>query len=123
MKNFIEKNWFKLAILSVVSIAMLGHFFWYGYRPYKAKKDCAWVKVHKDAVVYRPAIGSEEAKKDCVEKCPLVKSYFVDFIKNQSCVTKCDSLYSPEQKAEPETNWWRQASEEKYKDCLRGRGF
>lgn len=130
MKKFIKENWFKLSIIITVLIIVTGLFFWYEYRPYKAKKDCAWVKNHSDAMVYKPATGNKDDQDTCVSKCLEIydedgslKLLSLGIFKNRECANKCSSLYSSEQKAEPEKDWWEQASEKEYKECLRGRGF
>ena len=40
MNEFIKQNWFKLAILVILTISVAGIFYWLQIRPEKIRKDC-----------------------------------------------------------------------------------
>ncbi|MFA5098858.1 MAG: hypothetical protein WC461_01410 [Candidatus Paceibacterota bacterium] len=40
MEKFIKENWFKLGLLIILAISIIGVFYWYGWRPTQTKQRC-----------------------------------------------------------------------------------
>jgi hypothetical protein len=125
------KQYWLIIIVALVVIA--ASFYWFQYKPYKARKDCAWTRMHVDAITYKPSQGSEQSKQSCINTCQQKYPISRDFpiVQNNNSLnewyceedSKCDSLFVPEQKTEPEKNWWSQTSMPEYQSCLRGKGL
>lgn len=40
MKNFLKQNWFRISLLSILVISIVGAFYWYEWRPDQIRKNC-----------------------------------------------------------------------------------
>jgi len=40
MNNFIKENWFKIILIVIIFIIILGSFYWYELRPTKIRENC-----------------------------------------------------------------------------------
>lgn len=126
-KKYLTKN--NLIVIGLLILAALA-FYWFAYRPYKAKRDCAWHHMHVDAKPYIPQKGtpptSEEIDKwvaDCSKKESLRSAGRMNFVNLFCARDQYHNGYEPERAAEPEKNWWAQTDVDDYKACLRGKGF
>ncbi len=115
-------------IILLILVLLGASFYWFQYGPYKARKDCAWKRMHADAIPYKSAYVPKQTeinlcRRNCNTKIrlpPLSESTFTELF--PSCEDNCGKNI-PEQKSEPEKNWWGQTTETEYKACLRGKGF
>ncbi len=41
MKIWLKENWFQFGILVILTISVIGAFYWYGWRPTQIKKSCS----------------------------------------------------------------------------------
>ena len=41
MKKFIKENWFKILIVALILLFILGWFYWFQWRTTDIKKECA----------------------------------------------------------------------------------
>jgi hypothetical protein len=128
MKAFIAKNWFKLAILVIASLTVAGSFYWYEWRPTQIKHNCSWVKMHTNAIPAQPAIlgPSEEeikARQDALDNC---KNSTNSKGINWDCINirfTPERQAQPAQPAQPEKDWFREATKSEYDFCIHEKGL
>lgn len=118
----IKQYW---VLVTVCLLVLAGFFYWSGYGPYKARKDCAWKQGHQDAVPFQSAQGDPgevALKNSCVENCKKITNGSIDRL---LCVNECEKShqYEPAKEAQPAKDWWEPTTEREYKECLRGKGF
>jgi len=53
MKNWFKENWFKVGLLAILIISIIGGFYWYSWRPNQIKKFC-----YKEAKVAEAKINA-----------------------------------------------------------------
>lgn len=106
-------------------------FYWFSYKPYKARKDCAWKHMHEDSKPYVPQSGRAPTTEELAvhNKSLLECKKDKTFIGRLACEDGRDSRvvplpeYHPAEAAVDEKNWWAQTSEDEYLSCLRGKGY
>ena len=47
MKNWLEENWFRIALLTTLIVSLISAFYWHDLRPSNIKKDCSGVAKEK----------------------------------------------------------------------------
>ncbi|MFH1162386.1 MAG: hypothetical protein V1696_03910 [Candidatus Jorgensenbacteria bacterium] len=40
MKNWLKENWFKIGLLAILVISVVGAFYWWEIRPAQIRKSC-----------------------------------------------------------------------------------
>jgi len=54
----------------LVFIIIFSLFYWFAIRPAQVKHDCSWVKMHSNAIPYRPAMTQAELEsKGIIRTC------------------------------------------------------
>ena len=108
-------------ISTIFILALLASFlfYWFELRPKNIMHDCSWVEVHERAKPADPGITEGEAENNrqaCFDSCAQEN--------NNICLCKFLSFESrPPSPAEPAKSWWRKASENQYRFCIREKGL
>ncbi len=134
----------KLFIFTTIVLIVIGiAFYWFAYRPSRIRHDCSWVEGRKAATSEQPAITKQDADDSqvqygkCNDKYPdhdfggsmqdLLDSANVEVaIIKEFGVKRCKDLVKYERpiiSAQPESVWYRPATDKEYNFCIRDKGL
>lgn len=122
MGKFIKENWFRLGLLTILIISIVGAFYWYQWRPNQIRHNCSWTKRHSDAI---SEITQEQYGKCVQERNKCV----IDNKKKSTNPTNpflglfdCPDC-PPARSAQPVKDWWEQANKNEYDFCIHEKGL
>lgn len=131
--NWLKENWFKVGLLVILTMTVVGVFYWYSYRPEQIKKECSWVEKHTDEILELTQAQANQAKIDssrCYSELNKINSEKVTGSLNFAAMNKqleCARLSSIAETrphpAVPSKVYYAQASPTEYNFCLHSRGL
>lgn len=67
MKTWLKENWFKVGLLAVLIISIVGAFYWFSWRPTQIKQRCsAEARLGSLAALSRGRIEINAYYEDCL---------------------------------------------------------
>lgn len=113
MKQFIKNDWWKISALAIFIIAIVGWFYWYGFRPAQIRHDCSWVKKHAGEWLERTQSQYDECMNNCKNRPISDNSLLFSF--------PC-SCEQPHPYRSP-IDWYEPASSAYYTFCIHEKGL
>lgn len=132
------KSNLKTISITLIGVLLLaGWFYWFQYRQSRIRHNCSWVRHYEEAMAERPAMSEEELSTkgmigNCGDMVIATKFKILTGLNefNEKRVEFCEDEnrriieeYKNPKPAEPEKEWYTEASAEEYKFCLHDHGL
>lgn len=113
--NIFKQNKYRVPLILLVLLLILGWFYWFELRPARIKHNCSWVSRHSDAV---PAVVgmTEKEKQEATKRTQECEAQGIRF-----CFEFHDNWDS--KPAIPAKDWWEPATPQEYSFCLHDKGL
>src|SRR3989338_6469815 len=116
--NWLKENWFRVGLLTVLTICIASAFYWYEWRPMQIRKGCSWIEKQTAA---RPKVTQadiDQAKID-VAAMPKNKQLFQSITEWRLTKLVAENPHP----AVPSETYYETATHAEYSECLHSHGL